>query len=47
MLSAGLSVAMGNASEQVKGVCHETTLSNNEDGVAAALRKFVLEPRGL
>ena len=44
---AGLSVAMGNASEQVKGVCHETTLSNNEDGVAAALRKFVLEPRGL
>ena len=44
---AGLSVAMGNASEQVKSVCQETTLSNDEDGVAAALRKFVLEPRGL
>ena len=38
---------MGNASEQVKAVCHETTLSNDEDGAAAAIRKYVLEPRGL
>ena len=47
MLLAGLSIAMGNASEHVKSVSHETTLSNDEDGVAAAIKKYVLEPRGL
>ena len=47
MLLAGLSIAMGNASEHVKSVSHETTLTNDEDGVAAAIKKHVLEPRGL
>ena len=41
--AAGLSVAMGNAEEEVKAEADYVTLSNAEDGVAAAIRKFVLE----
>ena len=40
---AGLSVAMGNAVESVKARCDVTTANNDEDGVAAAVRRFVLE----
>lgn len=39
---AGLSVAMGNASENVKNCALYHTLTNDEDGVAAAIRRFVL-----
>lgn len=40
---AGLGVAMGNASPEVKQAADYITLSNNEDGVAAAIEKFVLQ----
>lgn len=40
--AAGLGVAMGNAEEEVKAVADFVTLSNVEDGVAYAVKKFVL-----
>ena len=40
---AGLGIAMGNAVDEVKKIADYITLSNNEDGVAYAVRKFVLE----
>jgi hydroxymethylpyrimidine pyrophosphatase-like HAD family hydrolase len=39
---AGFSVAMGNASEAVKQVAGGVTLSNDEDGFAAAIERYVL-----
>ena len=39
---AGYSVAMANASENVKNCARFSTLSNDENGVAAAIRRFVL-----
>lgn len=39
---AGLGVAMGNAPETVKQHAKEITLTNDEDGVAAALLKYVV-----
>lgn len=39
---AGLGVAMGNASADVKAVANHVTLSFDEDGVADAIEKFVL-----
>lgn len=39
---AGFSVAMGNAEERVKNICNFVTLSNDEDGVAQVIKKFVL-----
>ena len=42
---AGLGIAMGNAPEQVKRYADETTLSCDEDGVAHALNKYVLQRR--
>lgn len=39
---AHMGVAMGNAMEVVKKVANYVTLSNEEDGVAAAIEKFVL-----
>jgi Cof subfamily protein (haloacid dehalogenase superfamily) len=43
MLSAaGLGVAMGNAASQVRAVAGATTTSNAEEGVAAALERFIL-----
>lgn len=39
---AGLGVAMGNAQEIVKRKADWITTSNNEDGVAAAIKKWVL-----
>lgn len=39
---AGWGVAMGNASEAVKAVAKLKTLTNNADGVAEAIEKYVL-----
>lgn len=39
---AGLGVAMGNGSEEVKNKADYVTDSNNEDGVAKVIEKFVL-----
>jgi hypothetical protein len=43
---AGFSISMGNASDAVKGEARETTLSNDEDGFAAAVEKFILPRAG-
>ncbi len=39
---AGLGVAMANAEEDVKAAANYVTLSNEEDGVAAVVEKFML-----
>jgi len=39
---AGFSVAMGNAEDKVKKICDFVAPSNDEDGVAYAIKKFVL-----
>ena len=39
---AGFAVAMGNATDAVKRVADATTLSNDEDGVAVAIERYVL-----
>ncbi len=39
---AGFAVAMGNATEDIKAVAHYITETNNQDGVAAAINKFLL-----
>lgn len=39
---AGMPVAMGNAKPEVKAIAKYVTASNKEDGVAKAVRKFVL-----
>lgn len=39
---AGTGVAMGNAVEKIKEIADYVTLSNDEDGIAAYLEKFVL-----
>lgn len=41
--ASGLGIAMGNALEEVKAIADYVTLSNSEDGVAHAVRKFVLD----
>lgn len=41
--SAGISVAMGNANEEIKSFCTAVTEDYAHDGVAAALRKYILE----
>ncbi|TJX68945.1 HAD family phosphatase [Soehngenia saccharolytica] len=40
---AGISVAMGNAERTIKEIADFVTKTNNEDGVAYAFRKFILE----
>ncbi|MFR9620701.1 MAG: Cof-type HAD-IIB family hydrolase [Rikenellaceae bacterium] len=40
---AGLGVAMANAQPEVKAVADYITLSNEEDGVAALVEKFILD----
>ena len=37
--AAGVGVAMGNASQEVKAAADEVTVSNNEDGIAVWLKK--------
>jgi Cof subfamily protein (haloacid dehalogenase superfamily) len=39
---AGFSVAMGNSEDWIKDICDFVTLTNDEDGVAKAIKKFVL-----
>ena len=39
--AAGMGVAMGNATDAVKEAADMVTLSNNEDGIAAALEKLL------
>jgi len=39
---AGLGVAMGNAPDDVKAASDEVTLSNNDDGFAAVIEKYIL-----
>jgi len=39
--TAGVGVAMGNAAEAVKQAADRVTLSNNDDGIAAALEKLL------
>lgn len=41
--AAGLGVAMGNAEEEVKAAADFVTLSNLDDGVAFAVKRFVLD----
>lgn len=41
--AAGMGVAMGNAGAAVKAAADMVTLSNNEDGIAAALEKLLAE----
>lgn len=41
---SGVSVAMAGAPADVAGAARYTTASNSDDGVALALRRFVLEP---
>ncbi|MGI6123586.1 MAG: Cof-type HAD-IIB family hydrolase [Acetivibrionales bacterium] len=40
---AGLGVAMGNAVEAIKSKADYITLSNNEDGIAHVINKFIFE----
>ncbi len=40
--AAGVGVAMGNAPDEVKNIADYVTLTNDEDGVAKAIEKFVL-----
>lgn len=39
---AGVGVAMDNATDELKQAADETTLSNNEDGIAHTLRKYLI-----
>jgi Cof subfamily protein (haloacid dehalogenase superfamily) len=42
----GLSIAMGNASDEVKSQASEVTDSNEDEGFAKAVRKFILKAAG-
>ena len=42
---AGFSIAMGNAEAEVKELCDVVTLTNDEDGVAHAIRTYILKTR--
>ena len=39
---AGFSVAMENAPDDIKSICDHVTLSNNDDGVAVLIEKYIL-----
>jgi hydroxymethylpyrimidine pyrophosphatase-like HAD family hydrolase len=41
---SGFSIAMGNASDEVKAQASAVTDSNENEGFANAVRKFVLRP---
>ena len=43
---AGLGVAMANSKDPIKEKADFVTLSNDEDGVAHVIHKFVLNPAG-
>ena len=39
---AGLGIAMENAYEEVKKIANDITLSNEQDGVAYSIEKYIL-----
>ena len=39
---AAIGIAMGNAADNVKAKANDTTLDNNNDGIAIALSKYKL-----
>ncbi|WP_133960359.1 HAD-IIB family hydrolase [Halanaerobium saccharolyticum] len=39
----GLGVAMGNAPQKVKEIADQVTLSNDDEGVAKAIREYILD----
>jgi hydroxymethylpyrimidine pyrophosphatase-like HAD family hydrolase len=39
---AGFAIAMGNATAEVKALAQAVTLSNDEDGFAAAIDRYIL-----
>jgi hydroxymethylpyrimidine pyrophosphatase-like HAD family hydrolase len=41
---SGFSIAMGNASDEVKAAASAVTDTNNNDGFAKAVRRFLLPP---
>lgn len=41
LLAAGIGIAMENATDEIKVVADDVTLSNENDGVAAALQKYL------
>lgn len=41
---AGLGIAMDNAYDEVKKIADDVTLSNEKDGVAASIEKYILAP---
>jgi Cof subfamily protein (haloacid dehalogenase superfamily) len=41
LVYAGIGIAMGNAPEEVKKHGNDVTLTNDEDGVAIALKKYI------
>ncbi|TCP30590.1 hypothetical protein EV207_105119 [Scopulibacillus darangshiensis] len=41
---AGLSVAMGNGEKDIKEMCDIITLTNDDNGVAYAIRNYILNP---
>ncbi len=43
IMQAGFGIAMGNAHDKIKEAAKYITVSNDEDGVAKALEKFVLQ----
>ncbi len=42
LTTAGKSVAMDNACDEIKAVCSDVTLSNEQDGVADYIEKYIL-----
>ena len=42
IMQAGLGIAMGNAQEQIKLVAYDVTDTNDHDGVAKAIERFIL-----
>ena len=43
LLAAGYAVAMANGTDEIKAVADYVTQSNDEDGVARAIEKLILE----
>jgi hydroxymethylpyrimidine pyrophosphatase-like HAD family hydrolase len=39
--AAGIGVAMGNASDDIKAIADYITTTNEEDGVGEAIKKFI------
>jgi len=47
MLLAQLGIAMGNGGRKARAVSADVMSTNDEDGVAQAIEKYVLAPRGI